>query len=88
MIWQRGEKLVFELYFIIFLDCEQSLLFPLSSLSRGKTTRTPARGNLGKEKQRFRAPVFAMSFRGSTNARGKRGTARSLLYFRIENEVV
>ena len=26
----------------------------------------------------FRAPVFAMSFRGSTNSRGKIGTARSL----------
>ena len=26
----------------------------------------------------FRAPAFAMSFRGSTNSRGKIGTARSL----------
>ena len=26
----------------------------------------------------FRAPVFAMSFRGSTNSRGKIGTTRSL----------
>ena len=33
------------------VDCEQSLFFLLSSSSRGKTSRTPARGNLGKEKQ-------------------------------------
>ena len=28
----------------------------------------------------FRAPVFAMSFRSSTNSRGKIGTARSLFF--------
>ena len=32
------------------IDCEQSLFFHLSSPSRGKTSRTPTRGNLGKEK--------------------------------------
>ena len=63
------------------LDYEQSLFFLLSSSSRGKTSRTPARGNLGKAKQEkrgFRAPVFVMSFRGSTNSRGKIGTSRGL----------
>ena len=30
------------------LDCEQSLFFLLSSSGRGKTSRTPARGNWGK----------------------------------------
>ena len=35
----------------------------------------------------FRAPVFAMSFRGSTNSRGKIGTARSLIFSRIERKL-
>ena len=64
------------------VDWEQSLYFLLSSLSRGKTSRTPVRGNLGKEKLGFRAPVFAMSFRGSTNSREKIGTSRSLIQMR------
>ena len=78
-----------------YLDSEQSLFSLLSSSSRGKTSRIPARGNLGEEKQAifhaslvfprvgFRAPEFAMSFRGSTNSRRKIGTARSLGYFKI-----
>ena len=57
------------------IDCEQSSFFLFSSSSRGKTSRTPVRGNLD-----FRAPVFAMSFRGLTNSRGKTGTARSLTH--------
>ena len=32
----------------------------------------------------FRAPVFAMSLRGSTNSRGKVGTARSLFRFALK----
>ena len=38
------------------VDCEQSLFFLLSSSSRGKTSRKPARGILGKEKQEKRFP--------------------------------
>ena len=47
-------------------DCKQSLFFLLSSSSRAEPG--------------FRASVFAMSFRGSTNSRGKIGTARSLVF--------
>ena len=76
------------------IDCEQSLFFCLSSSSRGKTSRTPARRNLGEEKQEKREKYFShfswfssskfpragvpLSFRGSTNSREKIGTARSL----------
>ena len=76
------------------IDCEQSLFFFLSSSSRGKTSRTPARRNLGEEKQEKREKYFSrfswfsspkfpragvpLSFRGSTNSREKIGTARSL----------
>ena len=37
---------------LLLLDCEQSLFFLLSSSSRGKTSRKPARGILGKDETR------------------------------------
>ena len=76
----RTERLCSMSRTILAIDYEQSLFFLLSSSSRGKTLRTPARGNLGKEKQEkrvFRVPAFAMSFHGSTNSRGKIRTACS-----------
>ena len=52
-------------------DCEQSLVFLLSSSSRGKTSRTPVRGNLGEEKQLiliFLAQVSARRYLGCLSA--------------------
>ena len=55
-------------------------IFPLEFVEPWKDI-----ANTGARKPRlgFRAPAFAMSFRGSTNSRVKIGTARSLLLGRL-----
>ena len=75
-------------------DCVQSPFFLLSSSSRGKTSRKPASGNLGKEKQEklaslvYRFSCFSMPrfpragfrdvFPRLDELKRKIGTARSL----------
>ena len=70
---------------LINLGYGQSLFFHLHSSSRGKTLRAKqASGNWGETKQGKRSQFPRAGFRGSTNSRGKIGTAQSLSLTQVQ----